>query len=46
MPDILGIIDQNGSDNMEVHFMTVAADHIIAVDIPMAIDEIIHEAAI
>ena len=46
MPDILGIINQKGSDNMKIHFMTVAADHIVTVYIPVTVDEVIHEAAI
>ena len=46
MPDILGIIDQKGSGNMEVHFVAVAADHIVAVYVPVAVDEVINKAAI
>ena len=37
---------QNASDNMDNHLMTVPADHIVAVYIPMTIDEVIHEASI
>lgn len=37
---------QNASDNMDNHLMAVPADHIVAVYIPMTIDEIVHEAAI
>lgn len=38
----MGAIVQHPFDDMNVHFMTVSADCIIAIYIPMTINEIIH----
>ena len=40
------VIIQNASDNMDNHLMTIPADHIVTVYIPVTVDEVVHEAAI
>ena len=37
---------QQPSDDLDVHFVAVPANRIIAVDVPVTVDEIIHIAAV
>lgn len=37
---------QQPSDDLDVHFVVVPANRIIAVDVPVTVDEIIHIAAV
>lgn len=37
---------QNTSNYMDNHLMAIPADHIVAVYIPVTVDEVVHEAAI
>lgn len=42
----MGAFCQQTFDDMDVHFVTVLTNRIIAVDVPMTVDEVIHIAAI
>ena len=37
---------QQPFDDVDVHFVTVSANRIIAVDVPMTVDEVIHIATV
>lgn len=44
--DKVGAFSQQSLGDMDVHLMEVSANRIIAVDVPVTVDEIIHTAAI
>lgn len=44
--DKVGAFCQQSLDDVDVHFVTVPANRIIAVDVPMTVDEVIHIAAV
>lgn len=42
----MGTFCQQSLDDMDVHFMAVPANRIIAVYVPVTVDEVIHIAAV
>ncbi len=44
--DKVGAFCQQSFDDVDVHFVAVPANHTIAVDVPVTIDEVIHIAAV
>lgn len=46
MSHIILVIIQNASDNMDNHLMAVPADYVATINVPVTVDEVVHEAAI
>lgn len=44
--DETGVLGQQPLDDVDVHFVAVPANRIIAVDVPVTVDEVIHIAAV
>jgi len=42
----VGAFCQQSLDDVDVHFVAVLTNRIIAIDVPMTVDEIIHIAAV
>lgn len=42
----MGAVGQQPLDDVEIHFMAVPADRLVAVDVPVAVYEVIHVAVV